>query len=239
MRRCWPALWLWSAASVQPAQAELWGHVDAAGVAHFADHQADSRYTPVLRGGEGSGGPSDLRVPGKAMAGASLLTWLEFAPEVKVLQPLLREAEQATGIHAELLQALIAVESGYRVDSVSPRGAIGLMQIMPASAGRYLTPEEAAARPVDAHLREARGNVLIGARMLADLWRRLGGVDRALAAWNAGEGRVRRSAGRLPDIAETRSHVHIVLELYWALLQRRQFTAGTQPLRLATPVASK
>jgi soluble lytic murein transglycosylase-like protein len=213
-----------------PAQAELWGHVDAAGVAHFADRALDSRYTLVLSGA-GKGG--EIRVPGKAMAGSSMLTWLEFAPEVKLVNPLLREAERATGVHAELLQALIAVESGYRADSVSSRGAIGLMQIMPASAGRYLTPEETAARPVDQHLRDARSNVLIGARMLADLVRRLGGVDRALAAWNAGEGRVRRSAGRLPEIAETRSHVHMVLELYWALLQRRQFMGGAQPLRLA------
>lgn len=223
-----------------PARAErngeLWGHVDAAGVAHFAAQPLDSRYTPVLRGPNQA---SALRVPGKTMAGASLLTWLEFAPEAKLVKPLLREAERATGIHAELLEALIVVESGYRHDSVSPRGAIGLMQIMPASAGRYLTREEAAARPVDQHLRDARSNVLIGARMLADLVRRFGGVDRALAAWNAGEGRVRKSAGRLPEIAETRSHVHMVLELYWALLQRRQFTAGAQPLRLATPVVPK
>lgn len=221
-------------AAALPAHAELWGYVDAAGTAYFADHAVDSRYTAVLRtrGGDGA-----LRVPGKTMAGASLLTWLEYAPEVKLVQPLLREAEQATGVHAELLQALIAVESGYRAESVSPRGAIGLMQIMPASAGRYLTPEEAAARPVDAHLREPRSNVLVGARMLADLVRRLGGIDRALAAWNAGEGTVRRSAARLPDIAETRSHVHLVLELYWALLQRRHFTAGAQPLRLAPAAA--
>jgi soluble lytic murein transglycosylase-like protein len=217
-------------AAALPARAELWGYVDASGLAHFADHAVDSRYTPVLRarGGEGA-----LRVPGKTMTGASLLTWLEYAPEVKLVQPLLREAEQATGVHAELLQALIAVESGYRADSVSPRGAIGLMQIMPASAGRYMTREEAAARTVDEHLREPRGNVLVGARMMADLSRRLGGIDRALAAWNAGEGAVRRSTARLPDIAETRSHVHLVLELYWALLQRRHFTAGAQPLRLA------
>lgn len=235
MRRWLPILWF-GLVTALPARAELWGYVDAAGVAHFAHHPVDSRYTVVLRGQDA--GASALRVPGKTMAGASLLTWLEFAPEVKLVQPLLREAEQATGIHAELLQALIAVESGYRPDSVSPRGAIGLMQIMPASAGRYLTREEAAARPVDEHLRDARGNVLIGARMLADLWRRLGGVDRALAAWNAGEGRVRQSAGRLPEIAETRSHVHMVLELYWALLQRRQFTAGAQPLRLAPPAAT-
>ena len=42
----------------------------------------------------------------------------------------------------------------------------------------------------------------------------------ALAAWNAGEGTVRRNGGRMPDIAETKAHVHLVLELYWALLQR-------------------
>jgi hypothetical protein len=67
---------------------------------------------------------------------------------------------------------------------------------------------------------DARLNVLTGARMLADLTRRYGGIDVALAAWNAGEGAVRRAGGRMPDIAETEAHVHLVLELYWALLQR-------------------
>ncbi|HEV8689139.1 MAG TPA: lytic transglycosylase domain-containing protein [Ideonella sp.] len=228
------------AGSLPPAHAtggaEVWGYVDAAGVAHFADHAIDSRYMAVLRG-QGTAGP---RVPGKTMTSDKLLTWLEFAPEVKAVQPWLREAEAATGIDAELLKAVITVESGYKADSVSPRGAVGLMQITPVTAERYLTREEIAARPVNEHLRDARSNILIGARMLADLWHRFGGVHLALAAWNAGESRVR--GGQMPQIAETRSHVHQVLELYWVLLQQRQFMQaqpGSLALRLVEPGATR
>lgn len=215
--------------------AELWGYVDATGTAHFADHAVDSHYTVVLRGQ-----PSDAhdRVPGKTMARSKLLTWLEFAPEVKAVQPLLREAEAATGVDAELLKAVITVESGYRGDSVSPRGAVGLMQITPVTAGRYLSRSEVAARSIEEHLRDPRSNILIGARMLADLWRRFGGVDLALAAWNAGEGRVRQAGGQMPEIAETRAHVHMVLELYWALLQQRQL-GQARAMRLAGPASTK
>jgi hypothetical protein len=218
--------------------AEVWGYVDAAGTAHFADHEVDSRYTAVLRG-NGSAGP---RVPGKTMSNEKLLTWLEFAPEVKAAQPWLREAEAATGIDAELLKAVITVESAYKADSVSPRGAVGLMQITPVTAERYLKPEELAARPVAEHLRDGRSNILIGARMLADLWHRYGGVHLALAAWNAGESRVRHSGGQMPEIAETRSHVHQVLELYWVLLQQRQFMQappGSLALRMADPAGPR
>jgi len=193
-----------------PAHAELWGFVDAAGVAHFAPRQIDSRYGPVL----GEAGP--LRVPGKADAGAALLTWLDIAPEVKAVQPWVREAAAAHGVDAELLKAVIAVESGYRRDAVSPRGALGLMQITPDTAARYATPADAA------RLIEPRINIHTGARMLADLLRRFRSIDAALAAWNAGEGAVRRAGNRVPDIEETRAHVHLVLELYWALLQQRQ-----------------
>lgn len=217
---------------VHASSGEVWGFVDGAGVAHVADHAVDSRYTLLLRGREAD---SNDRVPGKTMSRNKLLTWLEFAPEVKAVQPLLREAEAATGTDAELLKAIIAVESGYKGDSVSPRGAVGLMQITPATAGRYLTREETAAKPVDEHLRDARSNILIGARMLADLTRRFGGIHLALAAWNAGEGRVRQSNGQMPAIAETRSHVHMVLELYWALLQQRQLGRARE-LRLAGPL---
>lgn len=193
-----------------PAHAELWGFVDAAGVAHFAPRQIDSRYGPVL----GEAGP--LRVPGKADAGAALLTWLDIAPEVKAVQPWVREAAAKHGVDAELLKAVIAVESGYRRDAVSPRGALGLMQITPDTAARYATPADAA------RLIEPRINIHTGARMLADLLRRFRSIDAALAAWNAGEGAVRRAGNRVPDIEETRAHVHLVLELYWALLQQRQ-----------------
>jgi hypothetical protein len=193
-----------------PAQAELWGFVDAAGVAHFAPRQIDARYGPVL------GGSGPLRVPGKTDGGAHLLTWLEIAPEVKAMQPFVREAAARHGVDAELLKAVIAVESGYQTSAVSPRGALGLMQITPETASRYATPADAA------RLAEPRINIHTGARMLADLIRRFGRIDAALAAWNAGEGAVRRAGNRVPDIDETQAHVQLVLELYWALLQQSQ-----------------
>ncbi|HEV6965815.1 lytic transglycosylase domain-containing protein [Roseateles sp.] len=209
MRPAW--LLLLPLALALPARAELWGYVDAAGVAHFAPRPLDSRYSPVL-----GGMARALHVPGKADSGATLLTWLDIAPEVKAVQPWVREAARQHGVDAELLKAIIAVESGYQKGAVSPRGALGLMQITPETASRYATPAEAA------RLIEPRINIHTGARMLADLIRRFGHIDAALAAWNAGEGAVRRAGGRVPDIDETQAHVQLVLELYWALLQQSQ-----------------
>jgi soluble lytic murein transglycosylase-like protein len=214
MKRLAASLALCLAAGV--AHAELWGHVDGAGVAHFATEQLDSRYSLVL------GEQRDaLRVPGKADGSASLLTWLDIAPEVKAVQPWLREAARITGVDMELLKALIAVESGFNAKAVSPRGAIGLMQITPQTAERYASKAEAKT-PARERLLDARLNILTGARMLADLTRRFGRIDVALAAWNAGEGAVHKHGDAVPPIAETEAHVHMVLELYWALLQRSQ-----------------
>jgi soluble lytic murein transglycosylase-like protein len=155
------------------------------------------------------------------------LTWLEIAPEVRVHQPLLREAAKVSGVDIELLKAIIAVESGFNPRAVSPRGAVGLMQITAETADRYATPAERQ-RPAAQRLLEPRINVLTGARMLADLTRRLGSIDVALAAWNAGEGTVRKHGGKMPPIDETRAHVHLVLELYWALLQNSHAQNATR-----------
>jgi soluble lytic murein transglycosylase-like protein len=197
------------------ARAEIWGYVDGAGVAHLASAPVDARYRPLIHPAPVPG------VPGKADRTGGLLTWLEIAPEVRVLRPWLREAAASHGVDASLLLALITVESGFDAAAVSPRGALGLMQIMPVSGERYATAAERQV-PVAQRLRDPRTNIHTGARMLADLQRRFGRIDAALAAWNAGEGRVRRAGGTLPRIAETEAHVQMVLELYWALLQRDQ-----------------
>ena len=192
----------------------LWGYVDGAGIAHFATRQIDSRYDQVLRE------DGDHRVLGKTQGTDGLLTWLEISPDVKALQPLLDEAARSTGVDEELLKAVITVESNYNPHAVSPRGAVGLMQLTPVTADRYGTREERQT-PASRRMLDARTNIFTGARMLADLTRRYGGIDIALAAWNAGEGTVRKAGGQMPDIAETEAHVHMVLELYWALLQRK------------------
>jgi len=155
---------------------------------------------------------------------------------VKSVQPWVAEAALATGVDEELLQAVIAVESNYDAKAVSPRGAVGLMQLTPDTADRYATREERR-RPAAQRLLDARTNILTGARMLADLTRRYGGIDIALAAWNAGEGTVRRAGGRMPAIAETEAHVHMVLELYWALLQRNLPLRALKRPQAAAPVS--
>ncbi|MFL6626125.1 MAG: lytic transglycosylase domain-containing protein [Vitreoscilla sp.] len=192
----------------------LWGYVDGAGVAHFASTRVDGRYEQVLRETDGR------RVLGKTQGTDGLLTWLEISPDVKALQPVLDEAAQATGVDEELLKAVITVESNYNPRAISPRGAVGLMQLTPVTADRYGTRQERQT-PAARRLLDARTNIFTGARMLADLTRRYGGIDIALAAWNAGEGSVRKAGGQMPAIAETEAHVHLVLELYWALLQRK------------------
>ncbi len=206
------------------AQAALWGFVDGHGVAHVASSALDGRYRLVLA--DAGAGPA-LRVPGKTDGAAGLLTWLDFAPEAKAVGPWLREAGRDHGVDPELLKAVIAVESGFDAQAVSPRGAIGLMQITAASGDRYATADERQT-PAATRLLDARTNIHTGARMLADLVRRHPRIDLALAAWNAGEGTLRRHGGELPPIAETHAHVHLVLEIYWALLQRSQVQRATR-----------
>jgi len=192
-----------------PAHAELWGYVDGTGTAHLASRPLDGAYALVLGDVASDAG----HVPGKTDSRQDLLTWLQISPEVMAVQPLLRDAARRTGVDSELLKAVIAVESGYEPRAESPRGALGLMQITPEAGQRYAGTRERVA------LLDPHTNILAGARMLADLMRRFGRIDAALAAWNAGEGTVRR-AGGMPDIPETQAHVQMVLELYWALLQR-------------------
>lgn len=226
--RAWLAGWVMAAGASGAVQAEVWAFVDGDGVAHVAPQQVDSRYRRVI--GDAPGGNGSQAVPGKTDRTESLLLWLQIAPEVKAMAPLLREAALAHGVDEELLKAVIAVESGFNPRAVSPRGALGLMQITPVTGDRYATPQERRT-PAATRLLDPRTNVHTGARMLADLTRRYGGIDVALAAWNAGEGTVRRHGGKLPDIAETRAHVQMVLELYWALLQERQ-ARGAREMKL-------
>jgi len=217
---------LGSAALVHAA---LWGYVDGDGVAHFADRQLDSRYGLVI-GDAAASAPTVVRVPGKTTSPSAILTWLEIAPEVKRVQPWVREAATRHGVDSELINALIAVESGFNERAVSPRGAVGLMQIMPATAAPLMAKGDGP-RDVAERLAEPRTNIGVGARLMAELLKRHQRIDIALAAWSAGEEAVRRSGGQMPAIGETRAHVQQVLELYWALLQRRQ-TRGAQQMKL-------
>ncbi len=109
-------------------------------------------------------------------------------------------AAERYGLPRELLHSVAAAESGYRQDAVSRKGAIGIMQLMPATAA------ELNADPAD-----AKQNVDAGARLLRRLLLKYdGGLYRALAAYNAGPGAVNKY-GWIPPYRETQLYVQQVV----------------------------
>lgn len=118
---------------------------------------------------------------------------------------LVEEVARETRLDPLLLHAVIATESAYNPAARSPKGAQGLMQLMPATARRYGV--------VNAF--EPRYNILGGARYLADLMVRFDqDVKLALAAYNAGEQAVLRHGRRIPPYRETSAYVPRVLDYY-------------------------
>ena len=217
-----------------PAMADVWGYIDAAGVAHFASEKVDGRYELFFKGGpalvNGAAVPPTAAAVAPSGRSRKLLTFFEISSNYKSVRPLLREAAQAYGIEFELLQALIATESGFDPLAVSPRGALGLMQVLPTTAERYGVAANA--------LSEPRANIRTGTRHLRTLVDRYPGrLDLALAAYNAGDGAVRRAGNRVPDYPETQNYVTTVMALYnelkppLAVQHRRQ----TRHTALAAP----
>jgi soluble lytic murein transglycosylase-like protein len=120
------------------------------------------------------------------------------------LRALAVEAARRHGLDPDLVLAVIAVESAFRPDAVSPKGAQGLMQLMPATA-RSLDVSD----PMD-----PAANVDGGARYLGSLVARYDGdLDKALAAYNAGPGAVDRHNG-VPPYKETQGYVKKVKRKY-------------------------
>jgi soluble lytic murein transglycosylase-like protein len=112
------------------------------------------------------------------------------------------EAAAAASIAANWVRAVIIQESGGRADAVSPKGAQGMMQLIPATAAALGV--EDAFDPVE--------NIRAGTRYLGGLLRRFGDMRLALAAYNAGPTRV-AAYGGLPPFRETQTYVARVVEL--------------------------
>lgn len=203
-----------------PARADVWGYVDSQGVAHFSAERLDERYQLFFRG-EGSfdssrslSGSSGAYGGGMPDAPPRLLAFFDVSPNYKAVKHLLREASLAHGIDFELLQALIATESGFNTHAVSPKGAVGLMQLMPPTAQRYGVRADKNS-PIEKKLTDPRTNIRAGSRYLRDLIDMFPGqLELAVAAYNAGEGAVQRAGNRIPNYAETKNYVRTVMQLY-------------------------
>jgi soluble lytic murein transglycosylase-like protein len=203
-----------------PAHADIWAYVDERGVTHFASEKLDARYQVFFRSGQSFDTSRDLksaRAVAVPTAPPKLIAYFEVAPSFLAVKHHLREAATQHGIDYELLQALIATESGFDVDAVSPKGAVGLMQLMPATAQRYGVSGDAN-QPIQKKLTDPRTNIRAGTRYLQDLIRMFPGqLELALAAYNAGEGAVQRAGNRIPNYPETQNYVKTVMQLYGVL----------------------
>lgn len=140
--------------------------------------------------------PTGAQVPAPALAGM-----LDIAGRYG---PAMMRHTVGTGVSPALVLAVVAVESGGRTDAVSSKGARGLMQLMPDTARRFGVEDAADAAD------NLRGGVGYLDQLLAEF---AGDPILALAAYNAGEGAVRRHGG-VPPFAETRAYVPQVLAAY-------------------------
>lgn len=121
------------------------------------------------------------------------------------LEPLIELVSRRHGMSPALVEAVISIESNRDPGAISPKGALGVMQLMPATAAQYgLTGANA--------WREPERNIDAGVRHLKDLLsRHHGNVALALAAYNAGSGAVARHRNRIPPFRETMLYVPAVL----------------------------
>ena len=203
-----------------PAVADVWGYIDAKGVAHFSTKKLDECYELFFKGGENfSAEKSDKLMPAHGKAGSAhaptkLLAYFDVSPNYKAVKHLLKDASQTHGIDYELLQALIATESGFDTFAVSPKGAVGLMQLMPPTAERYGVKSDKKA-PIEKKLTDPKTNIKAGASYLSDLIKMFPGqLELAVAAYNAGEGAVQRAGNKIPNYPETKNYVKTVMQLY-------------------------
>lgn len=182
-------------AAICSASPHIYKYIDAEGVAHFTDKPDSKRYKLVELTPGGltrSGDPYDPA----------------FLARAAQYDAIIEAAAESAGVEPNLLRAVIIVESGFNSHAVSKRGAVGLMQLMPATAARFGVSNRY----------DPRQNVRGGALYLGFLINRFDrNVRLALAAFNAGEDAVDRNAGQIPPFSETLEYVPRVMRIYRAL----------------------
>ena len=198
-------LWLVGVALAESPQ-EAAGKAMAASVARQVAAVTAMRISIARQRAAVTMAPPETRDPGAADDSFFTLSWPALGPACDPLpegklQPLIQQAAQKEGLEVDLLRAVAEQESGFRTCAVSPKGAMGLMQLMPATAQELGVND-----PFD-----PQENLLSGAHFLKQLLTRFGGnTALALGAYNAGAGRV-EEAGGVPEIPETTRYVQQIL----------------------------
>lgn len=207
----WALVWCLSAWCNAAYSQEVWEFVDRNGVVHMGNVAPPTSREVIWLGRVGSA-VSVVR-PGQGSRSAVQL------PGYDAAKPVLEEAAKAQAVDPALVIAVAAAESAFNSDAVSRKGALGLMQLMPATAQRYGV-QAGNAQAVRQAVMEPKLNAQIGTRYLADLLRMFDGdKELALAAYNAGEGAVIKHGRRIPPYPETQQYVERVMRYYRSQLR--------------------
>ena len=163
-----------------PAEAQIYSWRDSAGILTVSDRPKDS-------------GPRAVAVKvGARLSGVSSRKYAQF-------EPLILQHASMRSVRADLVRAVIQVESAFNPRAISPKGAMGLMQLMPATAAQFGVTDPF--NPAE--------NIRAGVTYLRQLLDRYNDNEQlALAAYNAGPGAVDKYGSKVPPYRETQNYVH-------------------------------
>jgi soluble lytic murein transglycosylase-like protein len=179
----WPAI----------SHADIYKYVDASGNVFYTDKAKTKQYKLVISSRK------------KAHKGRSRFASSKLLKQRRrKVEPIVARVASKHQLDPKLLHAIIRAESAYDHLAVSRAGAVGLMQLMPATAKQYGVKDR----------RDPAQSIEGGARYLKKLLAEFETKDLAIAAYNAGEGAVHKYGNRIPPYKETRTYVKRVLANY-------------------------
>lgn len=181
---------------LQPLWADIYTYTASDGTVSLSNVPTDNRYTVLI---------ATSNPPAAALRAAPARRGGPAPARKASYDKIVDEVSRASGVESALLHAVISVESHYNPKALSPKGATGLMQLMPQTAKRYGV--------ADAY--DPLQNLQGGAQYLRDLLRMFdNNTSLALAAYNAGENAVKKHGNRIPPYRETLNYVPRVLDFY-------------------------
>jgi soluble lytic murein transglycosylase-like protein len=226
-----------SALCLGNARANLWGYLDEQGAAHFATEKLDERYQLFFKGETNVDAAARAKAAappaGEDFSRSRMYQYVTKHPNVAKFAPLIERDAKLNGLDPALVKAVIAVESAFDPAAISPKGALGLMQLTPDTGARYGVVADKG-RSAEQKLLDPAINLSIGTRYLRDLLVLFANdLGLALAAYNAGENTVQYYKQSIPPFPETQEYVKLVRQFY--ALYRPPPAVPPAPARVMIP----
>jgi soluble lytic murein transglycosylase-like protein len=175
-----------------PSHADIYKYIDKHGRVILTDKPNHSGYKRLVKTWKGW---EEAKVPKN----------FSVAKNQKKFDPTIRSIAKMYKLPHTLVHAVITAESSYNPDAISKAGAVGLMQLMPETAKQYGVSNR----------RDPKQSIYGGSRYLNYLLKLFNNdLVLALAAYNAGEGAVKKYGNKIPPYKETQNYVNKVIDYY-------------------------